>query len=193
MWFGALSALSGILSAATLIFLQLCDVAAPELLGCCLGSRVSARCVGVDGTFYLFPGLTFGALFVAMHARRGRIDPGRAAGFIAVSGAANAVAVFLCVWLTDRLGEAFDIGFLNLPMALAGAIAGATGGASLAGAAKVLLPGFVDVRRAIVAAAALGLLVPLVLMWEVAGVFIFYLIWQSGYAVALASHQPVEV
>jgi hypothetical protein len=190
-WFLGLGALSGLLSAATTVFYHLGDVAAPELFGYCLGMRVSSRCEGVDGTVYVFPGLIFGALFAALRVRRGWNDPGRVIAFIGVSGVANAIAVFLCVWLTDLLGDALDISFLNLPMALAGAIAGAAGGGLLSGTAKLLFPEITP-RRSIIAAAALGLLVPLVLVWEIVGVFIFYLVWQGGYAVALASSRPPQ-
>ncbi|HEV2187967.1 MAG TPA: hypothetical protein VGR70_12210, partial [Stellaceae bacterium] len=84
-----------------------------------------------------------------------------------------------------------DISFLDLPMAIAGAIAGAIGGALLGGVAATLFPGF-RLRRSIIVAAVLGLLVPLVLVWEIVGVFIFYSVWQGGYAVALAMSLPPQ-
>jgi hypothetical protein len=94
--------------------------------------------------------------------------------------------------LVDRpAGEALDIGFLNLPMAIAGAIAGAVGGALLGRVAATLFPGL-RLRRSVIAASALGLLVPVVLLWEVAGVFLFYIVWQAGTAVALASSLPSQ-
>jgi len=182
---------SGLLSAAVVTFYHMGDVAAPEVFGYCFGLRISSRCDGVDAALYLFPGSLFGVIFIAWERWRRRIDPARLVGFAVASGVANAVAVFLCVWLTDRLNEALDIDFLDLPMALAGAVAGAAGGALLGGAARALSLGF-NLRRSIAAAAALGLLVPFVVTWEIAGVFLFYAIWQGGYAVALTTGLPAE-
>lgn len=190
-WSLGLGATSGLLSAAIIVFYHMGDVAAPEVAGYCFGLRMSSRCEGVDATLYLFPGSIFGVLFAALQVRRGWNYPGRVIAFVVVSGVANAVAVFLCVWLTDLLGDLLDISFLNLPTAIAGAIAGAAGGALLGGVAKVLFPE-IKPCRSIIVAAALGLLVPLVLVWEIAGVFIFYLIWQGGYAVALATSRPPQ-
>ncbi|HEV2186020.1 MAG TPA: hypothetical protein VGR70_02365 [Stellaceae bacterium] len=183
--------MSGLLSGAIIIFWHLGDVSAPEIAGYCFGLRMSSRCEGVDATFYLFPGAVFGVLFAALRSCRGWIGLGRFIAFVCASGIANAVAVFVCVWLTDLLGDLLDISFLDLPMAIAGAIAGAIGGALLGGVAATLFPGF-RLRGSVIVAASLGLLVPLVLVWEIAGVFIFYPIWQGGYAVALAMSLPPQ-
>ena len=204
MWFLGIGAASGLLSAVIIVFWHIGDVSAPEIAGYCFGLRMSSRCEGVDATLYLFPGTIFGVLFAALRCRQGWIGPGRFIAFACASGIANAVAVFVCVWLTDRLSDAMDIGFLNLPTAIAGvisflnlptaiagAIAGAAGGALLGGIAATLFPGL-RLRRSVIAASALGLLVPLVLIWEIAGVFLFYIVWQSGYAAALASSLPAE-
>jgi len=190
-WYCGVGAASGLLSATIIVFWHIGDVSAPEIAGYCFGLRVSSRCDGVDATFYLFPGTIFGALFVGMRCRRPWSGLGRFIGFACASGVANAVAVFLCVWLTDRLGDLLDIDFLNLPMAIAGAIAGAVGGGLLGAAAAGLFPGLRP-RGSIIMASALGLLVPLILVWEIVGVFIFYIVWQAGYAAALASSLPAE-
>ncbi|HUI34865.1 MAG TPA: hypothetical protein VLX67_05030 [Stellaceae bacterium] len=190
-WFLGIGAASGLLAAASVVVFHLGDVAAPKVAGYCFGLRVSSRCEGVDAALYLFPGTIFGVVFIAWERWRRRIDLGRLIGFAVASGVGNAVAVFLCVWLTDRLGDALDIDFLNLPMALAGAISGAAGGALLGGSAKALSLGF-NLHRSVIAASALGLLVPLVVTWEIAGVFLFYIIWQGGYAVALTAGLPAE-
>jgi hypothetical protein len=191
VWFLGLGALSGLLSAAIIVFWHLGDVSAPEVAGYCFGLRESGRCKGIDTTFYLFPGTIFGVLFAALRSRRDWIGLRRFVAFICASGIANAVAVSVCVWLTDRLGDALNIDFLDLPMAIAGAVAGAAGGALLGGAAVIVFPGF-RLRRSVIAASALGLLVPLVVTWEIAGVFLFYTIWQAGYAATLASSLPAE-
>jgi len=65
------------------------------------------------------------------------------------------------------------------------------GGVSLGFSAKALSLG-INLRRSIIVATVLGLLVPLVLLWDVAGIFIFFVIWQTGYAAALASSLPAE-
>jgi hypothetical protein len=203
-WFLGIGAVSGLLSAIVIVFYHMGDVAAPEVAGYCFGLRMYSRCDGVDATLYLFPGSIFGVLFAALQVRRGWNDPGRVIAFVVVSGVANAVAVLLCVWLTGLLADLLDssslnlptaiagvVSFLNLPTAIAGAIAGAAGGALLGGVAATLFPGL-QPRRSIIVAAALGLLVPLVLVWEIVGVFIFYPIWQGGYAVALAMSRPPQ-
>ena len=190
-WCCGVGAVSGLLSAAAVIFFHWGDVEAPEVAGYCLGMRVSSRCGGVDATLYLLPGAIFGVLFGAMQKWSMRAAFGRICGFAAASWVANALAVFLCVWLTDALGDLIQINFLDLPMALAGAIAGMAGGVSLGFSAKALSLG-INLRRSIIAATVLGLLVPLVLIWEVAGIFIFFVIWQAGYAAALASSLPAE-
>ena len=202
VWFFGLGAVSGLFSAAIIVFWHIGDVSAPQIAGYCFGLRISSRCDGVDATFYLFPGALFGILFAALWSRRGGIGLGRFIAFTGASAIANAVAVFVCVWLTDRLSAAMDIGFLdlpaaiagvisflNLPTAIAGAIAGAAGGVLLGGAAAALFPGL-RLRRSIIAASSLGLLVPLVLIWEIVGVFVFFIVWQAGYAAALASSLP---
>ena len=184
-WYCGVGAVSGLLSAAAIVFLHLGDVEAPEVAGYCFGMRVSNKCGGVDATLYLFPGAVFGILFGAMLLWVKQDAFGRVCAFAGASWVANAFAVFVCVWLTDALGDLLQIDFLNLP-ALAGAIAGAAGGALLGFSAKALALGLI-LRRSIVAAAALGLLVPLVLIWETAGIFIFFVIWQAGYAAALTA------
>jgi hypothetical protein len=186
-WYCGVGAVSGLLSAAAVVFLHLGDVEAPTVAGYCFGMRVSSKCGGVDATLYLFPGAIFGILIGAMQLRLRRAAFSRACAFAGASWVANALAVFLCVWLTDTLGDLLNIDFLNLPMAIAGAIAGTAGGVSLGFSAKALSLD-INLRRSIVAAAALGLLVPLVLMWEVAGIFIFFVVWQAGYAAALAAN-----
>ncbi|HXP04776.1 MAG TPA: hypothetical protein VN808_11695 [Stellaceae bacterium] len=182
---------SGLLSASIIVFCHMGDVAAPEVAGYCFGLRMSGRCEGVDATLYLFPGTIFGVLFAALSSRRGWIGFGRFIAFIGAAGIANAVAVFVCVWLTDWLGDVLDISFLDLPAAIAGAVAGAAGGALLGRVAATLFPGL-RLRRSVIAASALGLLVPVALLWEVGGVFLFYIVWQAGYAVALASSLPSQ-
>ena len=184
-WFLALGAASGALAAAATLY-PLGDVAAPVLFGMCFGmGGPGGHCGGIGGSFYLFPGLIFGVSFGAAQWWLGRFDAARALAFAAASGVANAVAVFLCIWLFDVFGNLIGLDLVDLPLALAGAIAGAAGTA-LAGGATALLVAGAGVRRSIAAGAALGLLVPLVIEGEIIGDFVFYICWQAGYALALA-------
>jgi len=190
-WYLGVGAVSGLLSAATVAFLHLGELSAPKLFGYCFGMLMSGRCDGVEASTYLFPGAIFGILFGATLLCDRRFPFSRVCAFAGASWVANALAVFLCVWLTDALEDALNVDFLPLPMAIAGASAGAAGGAVLGFSAKALFSGF-DLHRSLIAASALGLLVPLVLVWEVAGFFVFYAIWQAGYAVALAASLPAK-
>jgi hypothetical protein len=188
-WFLALGAVTGVLAAASTLY-PLADVGAPRLFGYCFGiDGPGGQCGGIEASFYLFPGVIFGIPFAAAQLWLGRLGAGRAAVFVLVSGIANAIAVFLCVWLFMLFGGLIELKILDAPLALAGAIAGAAGGVLLSGAATRLVAG-ATARRSIVAAAALGLLAPLATELEAAGVFLFYIVWQAGYALALASSLP---
>ena len=188
IWFLLVGAASGVLAAGS-TFYSLGDVGAPHLFGRCLGLQVANNCNGIDGAFYLFPGLIFGIVFAGVQRWRGRFDGGVGSGFVIASLMANALAVFVCVALLDPLSSAIDIATFDLPVALAGGIAGAVGGTVLAGAASLFVPG-TDPRPPIAVAAGLGLLVPLVTEWEAAGVFVFYTVWQAGFAAALGANLP---
>lgn len=185
--FALIGAVSGALAAGAVTFYRLGDVGAPRVFDICFGIRTTGdRCGGVDGALYLFPGIIFGVLFAAALVRLGRLDAVRAAGFAIASGVANAIAVFLCVWLFDRFGELIATDIADLPLGLAGAVAGLAGGTLLSGATRLLVPG-TRIGWPVIAAAALGLLTPLVVEWEIAGTFAFYILWQGGYAAALGT------
>ncbi|MEI9982942.1 MAG: hypothetical protein WDN69_06830 [Aliidongia sp.] len=86
-------------------------------------------------------------------------------------------------WVQPLLGDA------ELPSeALAGLIGGAVGGGFLGRIAALLLPGL-RWHRLMATGAALGLLLPIALDEHRAplGVYLFYMIWQGGYGVALAT------
>jgi hypothetical protein len=189
LWFLLVGAASGILAAAAATFFQLGDIAAPWLFGRCFGLQVLSSCNGIDGAFYLFPGLVFGIVFAGVERWRGRFDGGIGSGFVIAALIGNALAVFVCVALSDPFSSAIDIATFDLPIALAGGIAGAVGGAVLAGATALFVPG-TDPRPAIAVGAGLGLFVPLVTEWQVAGVFVFYIAWQAGVAAALGATLP---
>jgi hypothetical protein len=70
-------------------------------------------------------------------------------------------------------------------LALAGVIAGAVGGGLLGSITACLI----SVRERLwplAVGAALGLLVPVAVEWDAFGIFVFYILWQGGYAAALA-------
>ena len=187
---------TGALSAAATL-LPLPDLAAPKLFGYCFGiSETGSDCSGIGAAYYLFPGLIFGLGFAALAARRSALDAPRFAAFVALSGAANAVAVFLCVWLFSALttlqGTLLKLDGLDLPLALAGAIAGAAGGGILANGAARLIPGRRPLR-ATVAGGILGLLVPLVTRAPGFGALVFYVLWQAGYGAMLEPRGAARV
>ena len=179
---------TGALSAAATL-LPLPDISAPTLFGYCFGiSQTGSDCSGIGAAYYLFPGLIFGLGFAAFAARRCTVGAPRLAALVVLSTAANAVAVFLCVWLFSALttlqGALLKLDGLDLPLALAGALAGAAGGGILAvGTARLTLGG--RPSRATVAGGILGLLVPLVTRAPGFGALVFYVVWQVGYGAML--------
>lgn len=191
IWYLLVGAGSGIIAAAATFF-PLGDVAAPWLLGRCFGLQVVNGCNGIDGAFYLFPGLVFGIVFAGVERWRGRFDGGVGSGFVIASLIGNALAVFVCVGLADPLSSAIDIRTFDLPIALAGGIAGAIGGTILAGATAMFVPG-TDPRPSIAISAGIGLFVPIVTEWEAVGVFVFYIAWQAGVAAALGASLPTAL
>jgi hypothetical protein len=185
----ALGAVAGAVSAAA-VFLPLGDAPAPKVLGYCFGiDYPSPRCDGIEVAFYLLPGLIFGIAFAGIQAWRGRLSPARAIAFVVASGIGNAVATTLCVGLTVPLSALLAIDG-DIPAALARAISGAIGGGLLSVVAKLVCGA--RVWLSLVAAACLGLLVPLVPEWPVGGRFVFYIVWQAGYAAALGMGWPRE-
>ena len=185
----ALGAVTGAVSAAA-VFVPLGDAPAPRLFGYCFGiDYPSPRCDGIELSFYLFPGLIFGIAFAGIEAWCGRLSPPHAVAFVVASGVGNAVATTLCVGLTVPLSAVLGIEG-DIPAALTGAFSGAIGGGLLSVVAKLVCRA--RVRWSIVAAAGLGLLVPLVPEWPLGGSFLFYIVWQAGYAAALGAGMPQE-
>jgi hypothetical protein len=186
--FLALGAASGAVAAAA-TFIPLGDTAAPVVFGRCLGLKMMSSCNGVALAVYLFPGLIFGVLFAEALRRRGQMIPRRAVVFVLASGIGNALAVFVCVALFDWASSRIDAA--ELAMAISGAVAGGVGGGLLTAVTGRLFPS-VSVGLPIAAAAGLGVVVVAVTELEQAGVFVFYIIWQAGYAAALAASLPAE-
>ena len=186
----ALGAITGTLSAAA-TFLPLGDAPAPTLFGYCFGiDSPRPRCDGIELSFYLFPGLIFGLAFAGIEKRRGRLAAPGAAVLVLASGIGNALATALCVGLFLPLSTLIGLDGSRMGLALTGALSGAIGGGVLSLAAKRVCGA--RVGRSVAVAAVLGLLVFLVPEWQVAGSFVFYIVWQAGYAAALRAGMPPE-
>jgi hypothetical protein len=186
--FLALGAASGALAAAA-TFIPLGDVAAPVVFGHCLGLSVAGSCNGTEASIYLFPGLIFGIFFGGMLFRQGRIGAGQTVVFVLSSAIANAIAVFVCLAFVDPLGD--KIAILDLGIAISGVIAGAVGGGVLVTATRLLIPG-ATIGLPIAIASALGIVVTAVTELDRAGVFLFYIVWQAGYAASMAASLPAK-
>src|SRR5258708_18100146 len=115
--FLAVGAVSGLLSAAIIVFYHMGDVAAPEVAGYCFGLRMSSHCEGVDGAVYVFPGLIFGVLFAALQVWRGRDHPTRVLSFFRGPGLAHAAVGFFFVLPAHPLVGGLPIPALYLPLA----------------------------------------------------------------------------
>jgi len=187
-WFLALGAASGALAAAA-TFAPLDEIPGIELFGYCLGMRVGSKCGGIPAGFYIFPGVIFGLAFAPLLWRHRRVRPAGALAFGVLAAIANFVAVFVCVASLDPLSNILAVDMADVPIAIAGGIGGAIGAGLLSGGAA-LLGAMTRPWRSIGTGCGLGFLVPLVMQWEIVGVFVFYVIWQAGYAAALARSLP---
>ncbi len=176
----------GMIAAAS-VYLPIGNFPGIRVFGFCIGLLTSGTCGGLVLGTYIGPGLVFGSAYgVALR----RAFPGNwaaVAGFILASLIGNALAVVATVngfqWVQPLLGDA------ELPSeALAGLIGGAVGGGFLGRIAALLLPGL-RWHQLMATGAALGLLLPIALDEHRAplGVYLFYMIWQGGYGVALAT------
>jgi hypothetical protein len=186
--FLALGAASGTLAAAA-TFIPLGGVAAPVVFGHCLGLSMAQSCNGTEASIYLFPGLIFGILFGGLLSRQRRIGAGQTVVFVLSSAIANAIAVFVCLAFADPLSD--RIAIPDLGIAVSGAIAGAVGGGLLVAATRLLIPG-ATIGLPIAVASALGIVVTAVMELDRAGVFLFYIVWQAGYAASLAASLPAK-
>lgn len=186
----ALGAISGAVSAAA-VFLPLGDAPAPKVLGYCFGiDSPRPRCDGIEAAFYLFPGLIFGLAFAGIEMWQRRLAAPGAVALVLASGIGNALATTLCVGLFLPLSALLGLEGSRLGLALTGMLSGAVGGGILSGAAKLV--GGARVRLSVGVAAVLGLLVPAMPQWPIAGCFVFYIVWQAGYAAALGAGRPRE-
>jgi hypothetical protein len=174
-------ATGGASALAILAFNRLVEAPGGELFGVCIGIRLFAMCNGADLTVYVAPGLVFGVVFAGAFLASRRVAlPG---GLVLCLGSviANTVAVAASLATRDIVGHVVAG---PVQLAITGAIGGAVGGGLLALSLRRLLTP-AGARRLGAIGAALGLLLPL---WETgAGMVAFYILWQAGYAAALAA------
>jgi len=159
-------------------------------LGALTGATIAGVLIAIDfawASLYVLPGLVFGLAFGALLHRLRLLRPGRAALYVAAATLANAVAVVTAIQSLDMV-EAI-VGSGRLGLALSGVIAGAVGGGLLAAA---VVPPLRIVQCLLLAAvgAVLGALLPILIGEQELGTFAFYMIWQGGYAAALAATLP---
>lgn len=159
-------------------------------LGALTGATTAGVLIAIDfawASLYVLPGLVFGLAFGALLHRLSLLRHGRAALYVAAATMANAAAVFTAIQSLDIVEAIVGTGRLGL--VLSGVIAGAAGGGLLAAA---VVPPLRIVQCLLLAAAggALGALLPILIGAQELGTFAFYVIWQGGYAAALAATLP---
>jgi hypothetical protein len=137
---------------------------------------------------YVVPGLVFGAIFGAVLWHRRVLAAVRAVIYALAAAFCHAVAVFTAIELVEPLRYLLGGGD-NPGLIACGVIAGAVGGGLLGVVTTLLAP----VRGwALLAAtgALLGVFLPIAVDVDALGPFIFYVIWQGGYAAVLGLILP---
>jgi hypothetical protein len=137
--------------------------------------------------FYLAPGLVFGVA-LGPTLWRCRVWRAAGAGFYAIAAAlAHGCAMFTAIVLDDRLQRVLN-GHIPV-LIVSGVIAGALGASLLGGVTRLLAP---VPRWPVLAApgALLGALLPVAVEGDTPGFFVFYVLWQAGYAATLALILP---
>lgn len=178
--------LTGALSGAILTYLKIGALPGIVILGACIGLGTAGDCNGLELSTYIAPGLIFGIVFGYLLRRSGKLGTAGAVWFALASFVGNFLAVMVAVNVFDSIKPLF--GDVELPAELvAGFVAGAVGGGLLGRATAALIPG-VRWLRLLAVGAVLGLLLPLALSnkLDLVGLFLFYIIWQGGYAAMLA-------
>src|SRR5258708_27375890 len=188
--FAVVGALTGAIAAAC-TFYQIGEFHGIAVGGYCFGLQAtpSSTCGGIDGAIYIFPGLVFGLVFGPLLYFCRRLSAAGAAAYVLAAFAANVAAVSLCISAMHPVDDLLPFDNLVLDIAISGVIAGAVGG-GLLGAAVAAFNAAVGRALPIAVAAGLGVLAPLVIMFDYLGVFAFFIVWQSGYAAAVAASLP---
>jgi len=188
--FAVFGALTGAV-AAVCTFYQIGEFSGIAIGGYCFGLQPtpSSTCGGIDGAIYIFPGLVFGIVFGPLLYFSERLSAAGALVYVVAAFVANVVAVSVCISLMHPVDDLLPFDNLTLDVAISGIIAGAAGG-GLLGAALAALNPAVKPALPIAVAAGLGVLTPFVIMFDGPGIFAFFIIWQSGYAAAVAASLP---
>jgi hypothetical protein len=188
--FAVFGALSGAIAAACTLY-QIGEFHGIAIGGYCFGLQAtsSSTCGGIDGAVYIFPGLAFGLVFGPLLYFCRRLSPAGAVAYALAAFAANAVAVSICISVMHPVDDLLPFDNLILDIAISGVIAGAVGG-GLLGAALAAFNSAARRALPIAVAAGLGVLAPAAIMFDQPGVFAFFIIWQSGYAAAVAASLP---
>ena len=178
---------TGALSAAILAYLKVGALPGIVILGACIGLGKAGDCNGLELSTYIAPGLIFGIVFGHLLRRSGKLGTAGAVWFALASLVGNFLAVMIAVNVFDSAKPLF--GDAEIPAEIvAGFVAGAVGGGLLGRITAALIPG-VHWLRLLAAGAVLGLLLPLALsnQLDMIGLYLFYIIWQGGYAAMLVS------
>jgi hypothetical protein len=159
------------------------------LLGAVTGALTAALLMALDfkeNSLYVVPGVVFGIAVAIALWRRWRQPPARAVAYVIAVSLANAAAVFTAISILDEVAKIVGKGAST---AVTGIIAGAVG-ASLATGATALLIATTRWPWPIVVGAVLGAMLPVFVDGPDAGLFAFYIVWQSGFAAATAAMLP---
>jgi hypothetical protein len=142
----------------------------------------SDQAIQIFRPIFIIPGLFFGAIVGVALRHLGHVSATGAVAYAIASTLSNAAATYLAmvIFLVHPNGTAV--------LGVTGFIAGAMGGGLLAGATALLIRHF---RWPLIAAGAvLGAFLPLIDLHSIVGPFLFYAIWQGGYAATLAAILP---
>lgn len=137
---------------------------------------------------FVLPGLTFGAIIGPAFSYGGWLRPTRVPAWIVFATLGHFAAGLCVTGLTWRLQAVLPLRE-GSAILIAAALGGALGGGILAGGNRWLIPDAGWIVPTIVG----GVLGPLVLLHDagpILGRLIFYVIWQGGYAGALAVGLP---
>jgi hypothetical protein len=191
VWLAAAFAVFGATTgavAAACTFHQIGEVHGVTIGGYCFGVQPTSTsaCGGIDGAVYVFPGLVFGIVFGPLLYFFRCFGAIGAVVYALAAFAANLVAVSICISLNHPIDDLLEFDNPLLATAFSGVVAGAVG-STLLGAALAAFNGGVKRLPSIAVGASLGVLTPLTIMFDYLGVFAFFIIWQCGYAAAVAA------
>ena len=183
-------ALTGAVAGAS-TFYPIGEIPSIVIGGYCFGVEpiIGSTCGGIDGTVYVFPGLAFGIVFGPLLYFCRRVSAAGAVAYALAAFVANAVAVSVCIFLIHPLDDLLSLDNLILDIAISGVVAGAVGGGLLGAVLAVFNPASTR-ALSIAVAAGLGVLTPVVIMLDQPGIFAFLIVWQAGYAAAVAASLP---